>query len=446
MFSAFRYETIPLKDILLDDENPRIVTQSKLKSQQEILQYLFEYEDLAAFVKKIAAEGRNPGAERPYVVEENSKYVVIEGNTRIAAYKLLTGLLDPPADYADSIPDLSARVKTALLDVACSIAPNRDALLPIMASAHFGLGDKSKWGYLGSRKAVFDKWKAGKSIAQLAKAFDRTQGQIKELILEYLLYQKALSLPWTREEKKALLKPSVEFNPPVRFLQTSGHKSQVGIVYDNTNLKISFVDSEAEKKFKHLLKKLVVNPERGLGATATYDQVFADYAGRGGTKSGGKSTTQSASTSKQTSTGSAGKTSGSSSSSSPKAGSLFSYPVSLNSALVVQLMKEAKEINCKKYPASATFLLRNIVESILKDIIHQQKANAASKTLDLEAALNLCASNNVSLPAPDKKVLKQFQKNYLDYLNLGAHGNIIPNHDMVYAARDFIDPFVKKYV
>ena len=64
-----------------------------------------------------------------------------------------------------------------------------------------------------------------------------------------------------------LLKPAVAFNPPVRFLQTSGHKDKMGISYDTANLKVKF-SKDADKKFKHLLKKLVINPVRGLGATA----------------------------------------------------------------------------------------------------------------------------------------------------------------------------------
>jgi hypothetical protein len=85
-------------------------------------------------------------------------------------------------------------------------------------------------------------------------------------------------------------------------------------------------------------------------------------------------------------------------------------------------MKEAREISCKKFPAASTFLLRNIVESLLKHIIHDQKANPASKLLDLEASINICMSNSVKMAVEDTKVLKEFQKTHTSYLNLGAHG------------------------
>jgi hypothetical protein len=117
MFAGFKYESVVLKDITLDDRNPRIVSQTPLTTQKEILSYLYENEELEAFVKKIASEGKNKGAEQPYVVKKGAGYVVVEGNTRIAAYKLLTGLISPPSDFAGTVPHISDVVKNNLLSL-----------------------------------------------------------------------------------------------------------------------------------------------------------------------------------------------------------------------------------------------------------------------------------------------------------------------------------------
>jgi hypothetical protein len=460
MFASFKYDALPLKDIMLDVRNPRIVTQSVLSTQEEILQYLFDYEGLFGFIAKIADEGRNKGAERPYVVKTGNTYTVIEGNSRIAAYKVLSGLMVPPSEYAGSVSKVTTALAKSLLTVECTIAPSRDALLPIMANAHFGLGDKSKWGYLGSRKAVYDEWKGGKTIAQLAKVFDREEGQIRELINEFLLYRETLNLTWSKAERTALEKPSVKFNPPVRFLQTKGHQDKIGIKYGSPDPAIIFASAEAKKKLKHLVKKLVVSPAKGLGATASYDDVFADYGSKGASPSAG-----SASGGAAAGTGGAGAASGTgagggspgggsgsgagtATSGAPtlKPGALFAYPVSVNNNLISALMKEAKGLNCKAFPAAGTFLLRNVVEAVLKNIIYDQKANPASNYLDLEGSLNLCVSAKVTLPAEDRKVLKEFHKSHLAYLNLGAHGNVVPNYDRMVSARDCIDLFIKRNV
>jgi hypothetical protein len=433
MYQTFQYETIALNNIELDERNPRIITQNKLSTQEEILAYLYEHEQLEAFIKKVIHEGKNRGAERPYVISEGKKYVVVEGNSRVAAYKVLTGLLTPPKNQPPT-PQVSDSVKASLLSVDCSIAPNRDALLPIMAQSHFGTGDKNKWGYLGSRKAVYDEWTAGKSIPKLATVFKLSESQIRDLILEYQLYLEALKLSWSKKERQKLLQPDVAFNPPVRFLDSAGHKEKTGIEFDKVNMKVKF-GPDAKKRFKHLVLKLVVHPEKGMGATANFDQVFGDFPG-GATKS---AKAQSAKPLK-------GTTIKPSQASAQKPSALFSYPVTISNGLIKQLMSEAKDLNSYKFPACATLLLRTIVEAILKHIIDAQHANKTGKVLSLEGCLDLALTNLVNFPSDQKKVLKDFRTQHLDYLNLGSHANVIPNQTRALAVRDAIDQFVKKHV
>jgi hypothetical protein len=458
LFTKFKYERIALSLIKLDEKNPRIVTLESLKSQDAIIEYLFEHEELASFLKKIATEGRNQGAERPYLVKHGKEYVVVEGNTRIAAYKLLTGQLKAPAQYANTVPHLPDPVRDELLSVDCTIAPTRDALLPIMASAHFGLGDKTKWGYLGSRKAVYDEWKSGRSIAQLAAAFDRKKGQINDYILEYELYLEALKFDWTPAEKQTLLDPSVEFNPPVRFLQGTGHKSAVGVELDRVNHVVIFQDNEARSKFKHLVKKLVIYSEKGFGATSSYREVFADYVesqaekGKGDTKKSDadqdKNQSQNDNSREPEKAPENPRDVGSQSNKGPKlaAGALFNYSAKTNNLLINQLIKECKEINANKLPASATALLRSTIEAILKTIIEDQGANPKNNLLSLETALDICLSQTVQLGTDDRKILKEFKKSHLDYVNLGAHATVVPNALRLMAARDCVDQFVMRNI
>ncbi|GBR06488.1 hypothetical protein GCM10007207_19370 [Asaia siamensis] len=457
MYSDFEYKSIDLKNILLDYQNPRLVTQSPLKTQDEIVSYMFEHEGLSDFIRKIAQDGKNKGAERPYIIKSGKHYTVIEGNTRIAAYKLLTGILKPPVHFSTSVPHISPDMKENLLSVDCSIAPDRDTLFPIMASAHFGLGDKSKWGYLGSRKAVFDEWKSGKTIEQLSKIFGQSKSSLGDYIIEYNLYQKSLDFSWTKRERVKLTDPAIKFNPPVRFLQTQGHKEKVGISFDKDNFDIQFKDELAKEKYKHLIKKLVINNGNGLKATSTYEEVFADFVesvssspdkedpkDNGNNKEGSSSKDNPSPPSSNDDE--QAPSSPDPSSPKPKAGTLFAYPVTKTNSLLKQLLKEAKTLNVKTYPASGTFLLRNIIESLLKEIIHTQNANPDGKPLDLEGSINLCLNNIVKLPQDDKKILKEFKNHHLQYLNLGAHGNVIPNPDRLFSARDCIDVFVRKHI
>ena len=431
MFDQFQYQKVALEAIQLDRKNPRLVTLKPLKTETQILEYLFEHEGLEKFLLKIASEGRNIGAERPYVVKAGSEFTVIEGNTRIAAYKLLTGKAQPPSGWATKVPKIDENQRKNLLEIECTVAPSRDSLLPIMASAHFGLGDKSKWGYLGSRKAVYDEWKSGKTIPALAKAFARPKGKIRDFILEYTLFLEALKQKWTPDEREKLEDPAVEFNPPIRFLQSQGHKDKLGVNLDREELMVEFEDDGAKEKFKHLVRKLVISPVKGLGATASYEKVFADFK-PSVKKSGPKSDPE---TKKEPEK-------------KPKlkAGALFNYPVTKHNQLLDVLAKEAADLNAKNFPAAGTYLLRNLIETVLRQIIDDKDANPKDEKLSLEKALNICTSAKVGLPQDDRKVLSEFRKSHMDYINLGAHGIVIPNSTRLFAARDCVDQFIKRNI
>jgi len=451
VYEKFKYERLALSLIRLDDRNPRIVTQEKLLSEEAIAGYFFEHEDLTSFVKTIATEGRNPGAERPYVVKDGKSYVVVEGNTRVATYKLLTGQLVAPDPYKTAVPLVPQAMRDELVSVEVAIAPSRDALMTIMARAHFGRGDKSRWGYLGSRKAVYDDWRAGKSIAQLSNVFGRPQGQIRDLLIEYMLYLEALKLEWTPAENEVLLRPSIEFNPPVRFLQSTGHKQLVGIEFDKVNLELKFTAGDAKAKLKRLVKRTVID-DNGPSATASYGEVFVGFVAQ--TTEPGGSSAQAAGehgvdansadgddAGAQTWGPISGTTAGGSTGSEGlKPNALFNYAVTRNDLTLRQLMKEAKGLNTKSFPAAGSALLRSVVEVLLKLVIEKKGINSQGKLLDLEGAVNLVIGQ-AKMSADDTKILKEFKSSHLS-----THATVVPNHAVLMMARDCIDAFVKRNV
>jgi hypothetical protein len=109
-------------------------------------------------------------------------------------------------------------------------------------------------------------------------------------------------------------------------------------------------------------------------------------------------------------------------------------------------MSEAKDLNTQKFPGAGTALMRAIMEGILKHIIDDQGANPANKMLSLEDALGIAASKSITLPADDKKILQEFRKSHLDYVNLSSHATSIPNYLRLKSVRDCVDQFVKRNV
>src|SRR5271157_3525877 len=81
---------LKLGELLLDLENPRI---SRATGQREALQKIIEDQDLKLVVlaESIVTDGLNP-MDRWLVIKsatERGKYIVLEGNRRLATIKLL---------------------------------------------------------------------------------------------------------------------------------------------------------------------------------------------------------------------------------------------------------------------------------------------------------------------------------------------------------------------
>ncbi len=85
------HKTRSVSRLWLDPSNPRLAVLSGSHSQSDLLAELIQHEDVKGIAKSIAKHGYF-SAEVPVVTQEDSKTVVIEGNRRVAALKLL---LDP---------------------------------------------------------------------------------------------------------------------------------------------------------------------------------------------------------------------------------------------------------------------------------------------------------------------------------------------------------------
>lgn len=82
---------VDLSLINLDPMNPRIPQSLHGKTEKDILEYMVDNASVIELIDSIGENGFFPG-EPIILVEENSKYKVIEGNRRVSALKLLQNL------------------------------------------------------------------------------------------------------------------------------------------------------------------------------------------------------------------------------------------------------------------------------------------------------------------------------------------------------------------
>ena len=144
---------IRISDLLFDPENYRLPEQALGASQDEILHILEEDFDLLPIGQSIAQNGFFP--EEPLVVipTDNNRFIVVEGNRRLAALKLLT---DPLARLrlldAQTWEELGTQMRQDISEVPCIQYDRREDLIKFLGFRH--IAGIAKWDPLAKARFI----------------------------------------------------------------------------------------------------------------------------------------------------------------------------------------------------------------------------------------------------------------------------------------------------
>lgn len=136
---------VKVDSLALDLSNFRFAVDQSNESLA--FNYLFEEYDVLGMARSLLREGYTTN-ELPLVVEENSRFVVLEANRRVSALRALRdpslapayrqrieALLKRHQEDADELPD----------EIYVTVFPDRKTAAPILARQHIG-EDKKRWG------------------------------------------------------------------------------------------------------------------------------------------------------------------------------------------------------------------------------------------------------------------------------------------------------------
>jgi uncharacterized membrane protein YgcG len=180
-----RIELGVLKDIHLDPRNVRLETASA-RIEADIMEDLFINESTLNLVDGIAKVGFLTH-ETPIVLKRNGKYVVVEGNRRIAALKAIQNPHLVPTHQAriasliKLIPDTKALSKISVL-----VAPNQTVADQVIASIHTG-NLRKPW--TPARQAAFfqGQIEAGRTLAQLLDRYPTID--VRDFVLQSRVFE-----------------------------------------------------------------------------------------------------------------------------------------------------------------------------------------------------------------------------------------------------------------
>lgn len=270
-YSKWARKKILVKSLQLDDENPRLSGFGSSKpSQNQVVEYMLEYEKIIQLAKDIAKLGFLPN-EEPIVFKENNKYVVVEGNRRVTACKVL---VDP-----ELIPKKSSKhtiVKRLLNEfnsdyvriLTVIIAPNRESADTLIVNRHTDGSAVEKWDKTKQDRFFNHKSNDGMSIDEIAAKFNLPRGAIKDSLTRYNIFEELQQLELTDDDKTALADETKFSITNIERVYKSKHgKNFLGIEVDS---KGSLIHNLPKEEYRKRLGKLAADAVSGLLNSRTY--------------------------------------------------------------------------------------------------------------------------------------------------------------------------------
>ena len=258
-YSAWETFEYKLSSLHLDLNNPRIKYRGVPLNQTQIMKFLIENEKVYELAKKISEEGYFVG-EEPIICIENNKKIVLEGNRRTSALKLL----QDPKKYLSN-----AKANILLQNILknnfpvdkklrCYIAPNRLLANPIIYERHQGTS-LEKWK-TGNQYAFVAEmyYEDGLVIEDICDVLNESRAKILKPLKAYNLFLEGQNVLEKEEGIKVDI-AEFEFTNLERFYSYEEARELLGIEFNNENgeLIINLPKEEFEKRLLEVFKILI---------------------------------------------------------------------------------------------------------------------------------------------------------------------------------------------
>lgn len=141
-----KFQELNVELLEFDKENPRLPTSVRGKDDASIIRYLATKTGIENLMSSIGENGFFPG-EAIVVTPHESKYIVIEGNRRLAALRLLQ---DPTLVKASGIERAAAEAAHKPVRVPVYVVPSREDTLQYLGFRH--ISGVQRWGPLAKAR------------------------------------------------------------------------------------------------------------------------------------------------------------------------------------------------------------------------------------------------------------------------------------------------------
>ncbi|BCM16354.1 hypothetical protein MJ8_01120 [Mesorhizobium sp. J8] len=185
--------------------------------------------------------------------------VVVEGNRRLCAIKLLLDRTLIPATHRNSFPAPTAEVSQSLRTLSVDLLPDRVAAEPVITRRHTTFGVK-QWGVLQKIRRTQRYWEKFKSLDLVSDTLGFSKADVARDIREFALVDLGLTLPrWTKAEKARLNDIHLSANPYIRFISRQDVRDALGVAF-NADFKLELTKNRERTKraVEHIVRQFLL--------------------------------------------------------------------------------------------------------------------------------------------------------------------------------------------
>lgn len=271
-------KTINVTSLYLDSRNPRIPHVAGDTKQRDLVAQLIEHDKVYELAKDIAGQGYFP-TEVLIGVEEGSRKIILEGNRRLAALKLLLSPEFAPLKYQKRFQALHLQVAPETISrVRVVFAPSRDDAAPIIVKRHT-VGGVKRWERSQQAQYLREFVDGEHSIEELARRLGIPKADLSSMLKSDTMYQVANSLALS-EETRAIVSDPRAFNISTleRLVDNASFGPFIGIAFDEFGQFKGKVDrGEFERAYARIISDIAhdVIDSRKINS----DKQIKDYLG-----------------------------------------------------------------------------------------------------------------------------------------------------------------------
>ena len=215
---------VPVDDLKFDPENPRFVDFSA-RDEKEIIKFLYDEADLNELVQSISVSGFID-YEPLLVLKENSHYIVLEGNRRLAAVRLLRSTALQKF-LGISLPPLKTEIQLSTNELRVLVMDSRKSARAFIGFKH--INGPQKWDSLAKAKYAAEWFTNDGNIQDIARTLGDTHNTVSRLVFGWLVLKQAENNGFSRDQRTAR---RFSFSHLYTALSRPGYRSYIGLSED----------------------------------------------------------------------------------------------------------------------------------------------------------------------------------------------------------------------